>query len=638
MAETELGIPALLDIDDLTMCPDRLSILTYLSQFYHKFSRSRYKESSSNLLLYQSFEAPGHKEVTHENGSPKDTGSRKSSNNSDSGISSRGSSSPTSQLTELSSSSDTEAGSNSRRSSDTEVQSLSQVASAGIGSLGAVHSLVLDNPQVEVIKRPLNKNSGRRRSSRCQSLHIEPGWRRSHSPPIEQENPFKTLLSQSFIDPSTSKENDVIKSHGSSGNIRPAATSIKPKQSATTTSDIDMGRKSQTRSPSEKLISKIKDEIPLPSTESTAVESSPSTTSKLKRMLSSEADEVTRRSQSVPSATRKQKVKSLLVQSFQPSNWHASKDKEPSKIPLNTTPKEKDQTKTIFNILSGANFPSRQNRKPESSVQKDKSIESKESITKITTPIKDDSVKTPVKASLSYTSTPKPYRKKMLGPTPSSILCDADTLISVERRRRSRSQPGDKHARLSCHIELQGREVAKESLALRDRSLPADAITNRRNGQATQNTESCSITNQGVATTAKHEGKELNDRRKHSNDKVITGVKVKNGRVSGTDMQHETSNPDSSKPTISHGTTSDISSQTIRSMTRGSGFAAAIRHSLQFNDKGKSQDVKRNSAIVTRDQKILNRKSAFTKGVSLDENSQKTYEKTKSYPFLSTLV
>jgi len=48
LAETELGIPSLLDPADMAECksPDRLSILTYLSEFYHKFKAEKSPQGS----------------------------------------------------------------------------------------------------------------------------------------------------------------------------------------------------------------------------------------------------------------------------------------------------------------------------------------------------------------------------------------------------------------------------------------------------------------------------------------------------------------------------------------------------------------------------------------------------------------
>ena len=53
MAEEQLGIPSLLDAEDMAAChsPDRLSILTYVSEFYHKFKAAQPRGSPRDLKM-----------------------------------------------------------------------------------------------------------------------------------------------------------------------------------------------------------------------------------------------------------------------------------------------------------------------------------------------------------------------------------------------------------------------------------------------------------------------------------------------------------------------------------------------------------------------------------------------------------
>jgi len=59
IAETELGIPSLLDSEDMLASeePDKFSVVTYLAQFYHLFKNDDKNVSSPNVSLHMSSES-----------------------------------------------------------------------------------------------------------------------------------------------------------------------------------------------------------------------------------------------------------------------------------------------------------------------------------------------------------------------------------------------------------------------------------------------------------------------------------------------------------------------------------------------------------------------------------------------------
>jgi len=59
VAETELGIPSLLDSEDMLASeePDKFSVVTYLAQFYHLFKNDDKNVSSPNVSLHMSSES-----------------------------------------------------------------------------------------------------------------------------------------------------------------------------------------------------------------------------------------------------------------------------------------------------------------------------------------------------------------------------------------------------------------------------------------------------------------------------------------------------------------------------------------------------------------------------------------------------
>lgn len=69
-----MGIPQLLDPEDMATChtPDRLSILTYVSEYYHKFKACQPKGGPAQLRATKSLPTPAPRQLLKRQGSERE--------------------------------------------------------------------------------------------------------------------------------------------------------------------------------------------------------------------------------------------------------------------------------------------------------------------------------------------------------------------------------------------------------------------------------------------------------------------------------------------------------------------------------------------------------------------------------------